>query len=119
MRVFAQQSCRFLGGDTPCLSKAGLSARQLGLSARAEACYRAALHPQNDKHELSGIFTDLCKRVESDLERKGYASRTIGIKLRFADFSIVTRDLTLPAPVICPGISFTHCCGTLTVADRI
>lgn len=69
-------------------------------SISRESTFERDLHPQNDKHELSGIFTDLCKRVESDLERKGYASRTIGIKLRFADFSIVTRDLTLPAPVM-------------------
>src|SRR6185436_1888189 len=32
-----------------------------------------------------------------DLARKGYAAKTIGIKLRFDDFRIVTRDLTLPA----------------------
>ena len=29
-------------------------------------------------------------------QRKGYASRTIGIKLRYADFRSVTRDLTVP-----------------------
>ncbi len=34
-----------------------------------------------------------------DLQRKGYAGKTIGIKLRFEDFKTVTRDLTLPEPV--------------------
>ncbi|MGZ5133203.1 MAG: DinB/UmuC family translesion DNA polymerase, partial [Caldimonas sp.] len=29
--------------------------------------------------------------------RKGYAAKTIGIKLRFDDFRIATRALTLPA----------------------
>ncbi|MCK7497877.1 MAG: hypothetical protein MZW92_49380 [Comamonadaceae bacterium] len=33
-----------------------------------------------------------------DLQRKGYAGRTIGIKLRFDDFRTVTRDLTLDRP---------------------
>ena len=33
------------------------------------------------------------------LERKGYAGRTVGIKLRFDDFRTVTRDATLPAAV--------------------
>jgi hypothetical protein len=32
--------------------------------------------------------------VATDLQRKGYAGRTIGIKLRFDDFKTVTRDLT-------------------------
>jgi DNA polymerase-4 len=33
--------------------------------------------------------------VAADLQRKGYAGKTIGVKLRFDDFSIVTRDQTL------------------------
>jgi DNA polymerase-4 len=40
----------------------------------------------------------LCQQVGADLRRKGYAARTIGIKLRFADFTTVTRDLTLALP---------------------
>ena len=29
------------------------------------------------------------------MQRKGYVGKTIGIKLRFANFQIVTRDLTI------------------------
>jgi DNA polymerase IV len=36
-------------------------------------------------------------QLAGDLARKGYASRTIGIKLRFDDFKLVTRDISLPA----------------------
>jgi DNA polymerase-4 len=36
--------------------------------------------------------------VAGDLRRKGYLSRTIGIKLRYDDFRTLTRDLTLPEP---------------------
>jgi DNA polymerase IV len=50
-----------------------------------------------DRAELGRIFTELCVQLAGDLARKGYASRTIGIKLRFDDFSRVTRDLSLPA----------------------
>ena len=57
------------------------------------------LHAKHDRPALSAIFTSLCERVASDLERKGYAARTIGIKVRFEDFSTVTRDLTVPGPV--------------------
>lgn len=37
--------------------------------------------------------------MAADLARKGYAGRTVGIKLRYADFKIVTRDHSLPQPV--------------------
>jgi DNA polymerase IV len=36
--------------------------------------------------------------VAEDLTCKGYLGRTIGVKLRFDDIRIVTRDLTVPAP---------------------
>jgi len=66
-------------------------------SVSRESTFERDLHPRQDRAELSEIFTALCQRVAADLQQKGYASRTIGIKLRFADFQIVTRDLTLPA----------------------
>jgi hypothetical protein len=48
---------------------------------------------------LSGILTTLCERLADDLKRKGYVSRTISIKLRYDDFQIVSRNVTLPQPV--------------------
>jgi DNA polymerase-4 len=56
------------------------------------------MHAVRDKQALGQIFTQLCERVATDLQRKGYQSRTIGIKLRFEDFKTVTRDLTLELP---------------------
>ncbi len=50
-----------------------------------------------DRAELGAIFTELCEHLAGDLARKAYAAKTIGIKLRFDDFKIATRDLTLPA----------------------
>jgi len=47
-----------------------------------------------DKAELGAIFTRLCQQVAADLQRKGYAAKTIGIKLRYDDFKIATRDQT-------------------------
>jgi DNA polymerase-4 len=40
----------------------------------------------------------LSAQVAEDLRRRGYVGRTVGIKLRFADFHTVTRDRTLPEP---------------------
>lgn len=68
-------------------------------SISRETTFERDLHPRQDRAELTAIFTALCERVAADLRRKGYLSRTIGIKLRFEDFRTLTRDLTLPEPV--------------------
>jgi DNA polymerase IV len=65
-------------------------------SMSRETTFERDLHPKHDRATLSSKFTDLCKRVSDDLQRKGYVGRTVGIKLRFDDFHTVTRDLTVP-----------------------
>ncbi len=64
-------------------------------SLSRETTFEQDLHVQHDREKLSGIFTQLCIKVSEDLKRKHYRGRTIGIKLRFADFKTVTRDLSL------------------------
>lgn len=66
-------------------------------SISRETTFDRDLHAVRDKSTLGAIFTGLCIELAGDLTRKGYAGKTIGIKLRFDDFRIVTRDLTLPA----------------------
>jgi DNA polymerase-4 len=66
-------------------------------SISRETTFDRDLHAVRDRPTLSAIFTELCVELAGDLARKGYAGKTIGIKLRFDDFKIVTRDLTLPA----------------------
>lgn len=68
-------------------------------SISRESTFERDLHARQDKAALTEIFTALCQRVAADLQRKGYVSRTIGIKLRYADFHAVTRDITLPSGV--------------------
>jgi DNA polymerase IV len=68
-------------------------------SISRETTFERDLHARHDRETLSAIFTALCERVAGDLARKNVMGRTIGIKLRYADFSTVTRDLTLPAAV--------------------
>lgn len=65
-------------------------------SISRESTLERNLHARLDRNELSALFTGLCERVADDLVRKEYLGRTVGIKLRYADFSTVTRDLTLP-----------------------
>ena len=65
------------------------------VSMSRETTFERDLHAVRDRAELGAIFTDLCTRVAEDLRRKGYVGKTIGIKLRYDDFRIATRDQTL------------------------
>ena len=67
-------------------------------SISRETTFEDDLHPVRDKAQLTKIFTDLCVRVAGDLERKGYAGKTIGLKIRYDNFHTVTRDLTIELP---------------------
>ena len=66
-------------------------------SISRETTFERDLHAVRDRAELGAILTELCEQLAGDLARKGYAAKTLGIKLRFDDFKIATRDLTLPA----------------------
>ena len=65
------------------------------VSMSRETTFERDLHAVRDRAELGAIFTRLCEQVAADLQRKGYVGKTIGIKLRFDDFQILTRDQTL------------------------
>ena len=65
------------------------------VSMSRETTFDRDLHAVRDRTELGAIFTDLCMQVASDLRRKGYVGKTIGIKLRYDDFRTATRDHTM------------------------
>ena len=67
-------------------------------SISRETTFERDLHPVRDRDALRRIFTELCQGLTTDLQRKGYAGRTIGLKLRYEDFRTVTRAHTLEAP---------------------
>lgn len=68
-------------------------------SISRETTFERDLHPRADRAMLGSIFTRLCEQLAEDLRRKGYRTRTLGIKLRFEDFRTVTRDHTGPVPI--------------------
>jgi DNA polymerase IV len=74
------------------------------VSMSRETTFENDLHAVHDKTALSAIFTQLCESVAADLKRKGYLGKTIGIKLRYGNFKIVTRDITLPAGTDDPAV---------------
>ena len=65
------------------------------VSMSRETTFDRDLHAARDKVALGRLFTELCDKLAADLQRKGYAARTIGIKLRYDNFKIATRDHTL------------------------
>jgi DNA polymerase-4 len=69
-------------------------------SISRETTFERDLHAVRDRTVLSDLLMHLCEHLAADLVRKGCASRTIGVKLRFDDFRIVTRDVTLDAPTV-------------------
>jgi DNA polymerase-4 len=68
-------------------------------SMSRETTFERDMHVRRDRDALSSAMTALCERLASDLARKGYAGRTVGIKVKFADFRVVTRDLSLTVAV--------------------
>jgi DNA polymerase IV len=68
------------------------------VSLSRETTFERDLHARLDRAELRALFTTLCNQVAADLARKGYAGRTVSIKLRYDNFQRLTRDQTLPAP---------------------
>jgi DNA polymerase-4 len=69
-------------------------------SISRETTFERDLHAVRDRAELGAILTQLCEELAGDLSRKGYAAKTLGVKLRFDDFKIATRDLTLPSHIL-------------------
>jgi len=68
-------------------------------SMSRETTFERDLHPERDFQALAAVLATLCRQVAADLRRRGYAGRSVGVKARYDDFRIVTRELTLPEPV--------------------
>ena len=69
------------------------------VSISKETTFSRDLHVKLDKVELGDIFTRLCQQLSEALITKSYATKTIGIKVKFDNFKTVTRDLTLDHPI--------------------
>lgn len=83
----------------------GKDERELDLSPdpksiSRETTFERNLHVRQDRQTLSAVFKHLCQKLEGDLRRKKVRAQTIGIKVRFHDFSTVTRDRSVEIPVL-------------------
>jgi DNA polymerase-4 len=68
-------------------------------SRSRETTFERDLHPVRDRAVIDAHFARLCRQVAADLAAVGDSGRTVGIKVRFDDFSTVTRDMTVAEPV--------------------
>ncbi|MDR0233715.1 MAG: DNA polymerase IV [Zoogloeaceae bacterium] len=71
-------------------------------SISRETTFERDLHLSRDRAELSRQLEALCQQLTADMIRKEMTGRTVGAKLRFADFRLLTREITLPAALPSP-----------------
>ena len=62
----------------------------------------------DDAAELERTLSLLAERVGRRLRENGFYARTVGLKLRFAPFRTLTRDLTLDEPTHLDAVIFTQ-----------
>lgn len=99
IRHFGEHAGRWLHRAAHGIDERPVTTRSEPKSISRETTFERDLHPVNDRAELSAILHSLCERLAADLSGKRYDSQRIGIKLRFADFSTLTRDHTLPTAI--------------------
>jgi DNA polymerase-4 len=76
----------------------------------------------DDWQVIAKTLATLSARVADDLRARGYAGRTVGIKLRFADFDTFTRDRTLAESTDDPSIirkAAFECLSRVTLDRKI
>lgn len=69
-------------------------------SLSRERTFERDLHVRHDRQRLTQFLEAICGQLAQDLQQKGYRAFTIGIKLRFDDFSTLTRDHSMDVPVV-------------------
>lgn len=64
-------------------------------SLSRETTFERDQHLKRDWHPIAATLARLCQEVSNDLSNRRYLAKTIGVKVRFDDFQILTRDLSL------------------------
>lgn len=72
----------------------------------------------DDAAELQRTLSLLSQRVARRLREHGFYARTVGLKIRFAPFRTVTRDVTLDEPTQLDAVIFKQALGLLEKAFR-
>ncbi len=64
-------------------------------SRSRETTFEQDLHPRRDLEAIRALIRELSEQVARDLARGGYGARTVGVKVRYDDFTRATRELSL------------------------
>lgn len=77
----------------------GVDRRELALhsepkSISRETTFEHDMHVRKHRENLSAVLELLAEKLAQDLARKQRVAKTIGVKVRFADFKSLTRDFT-------------------------
>lgn len=91
-------------------------------SISRETTFARDLDVRRDRSQLSRILDALCERLSQDLERKQVTTRTVGVKVKFADFRVVTRDVTIGEAIREPAQIrriATECLKRIEWSDRL
>ncbi len=67
-------------------------------SRSEETTFERKLHPQRDWIQIARIVSAQAESVARGLDRRQYLAKTVGVKVRFDDFRIVTRDVSMREP---------------------
>lgn len=65
-------------------------------SVSRETTFERDMRLPQDRPFLTEGLNKLCAQVAEDLRQKNVCGRTVGIKVRYGDFKVLTRDFTLP-----------------------
>ena len=68
-------------------------------SISRETTFEQDMHVRRHRDNLTEVLLHLADRLSQDLARKQRLAKTIGVKVRFADFKSLTRDITTGAVV--------------------
>lgn len=63
-------------------------------SISRETTFEHDMHVRRHRDQLTAVLVNLADKLAQDLARKQRLARTIGVKVRFADFRSLTRDVT-------------------------
>jgi DNA polymerase IV len=68
------------------------------ISRSRETTFGRDLHPRHDWTLIARTLDELTQELCADLDRRAWVGRNAGVKVRFDDFRIVTRDVGLREP---------------------
>lgn len=71
----------------------------------------------HDREELKRWLLDQAERVSCRLRRYGHKGRTVTLKIKFSDFKMITRGITLREPTASTRVIFESAAGLLDVVN--